>query len=111
MINIKNVNVLSSVPKCDVVKTNNLHIVTRQDTKNGIENPQTTKLKNNDNHPNPTEQKKLYNNTTTIFQELTAQENIDKVWQKDINEFLKLIIKEESNTKLIDITYEIQSKK
>ena len=79
MINIKNVNVLSSVPKCDVVKTKNLQIVTQQDTKNGIENPHITKFNNKDDYPNLTEHKQLYNNVARIFQEIVAQEDSDKV--------------------------------
>ena len=39
----KNVNVLSCVQKNDVVNTKNLHIVTRQGTKIGADNPKISK--------------------------------------------------------------------
>ena len=44
--NKKNVNVLSSVKKCDVVRTKNLQILARQGTKNGMDNPQISKINN-----------------------------------------------------------------
>ena len=43
--NKKNINLLSSVRKCDIVQTKNLQIVTRQGTKIGMENPQISKIK------------------------------------------------------------------
>ena len=41
----KNVNVLSCVQKHDVINTKNLHIVTRQGTKIGSDNPHISKMK------------------------------------------------------------------
>ena len=41
----KNVNVLSCVQKNDVINTKNLHIVTRQGTKTGSDNPRIRKNK------------------------------------------------------------------
>ena len=70
--NKKNVNVFSSVKKCDVIRTKNLQIVTRQGTKIGTDNPQIRKIRNKDNYPNPAKQKQLYNNASHIFQELAA---------------------------------------
>ena len=49
----KNVNVLSSVQKCDVIRTNNLQIVTRQGTKIGNDNRRISKIKNKDDYSNP----------------------------------------------------------
>ena len=66
----KNINVLLSVQKCDVIHTKNLQIVTRKGTKMGNENPRISKIKNNDDYPNPTIQKKLYNDASIFFQEL-----------------------------------------
>ena len=40
----KNVNVLSCVQKNDVINTKNLHIVTRQGTKIGSDNPRISKI-------------------------------------------------------------------
>ena len=41
----KNVNVLSCVQKHDIINTKNLHIVTRQGTKIGNDNPRISKIK------------------------------------------------------------------
>ena len=41
----KNVNVLSRVKKCDIIHTKNLHVVTRQGTKTGNDNPRIRKIK------------------------------------------------------------------
>ena len=41
----KNVNVLSCVQKNDVINTKKLHIVTRQGTKTGSDNPRINKIK------------------------------------------------------------------
>ena len=41
----KNVNVLSCIQKHDVINTKNLHIVTRQGTKIGSDNPRINKIK------------------------------------------------------------------
>ena len=73
----KNVNVLSCVQKSDIVCTKNLHIVTRQGTKIGGDNPRIRKVKNKNKYPNPTKQKKLYNDASNIFQEFDRQEDVD----------------------------------
>ena len=53
-INMKNnVNVLSCVQKHDVLTTKNLHIVTRQGTKIGPDNPQVSKIKDTNVYPDP----------------------------------------------------------
>ena len=41
----KNINVLSSVKKCDVIRTKNLQIVTQQGTKIAMDNPQISKIR------------------------------------------------------------------
>ena len=64
----KNVNVLSCVKKCDLVRTKNLHIVTRQGTKIGGDNPKISKIKDKNEYPNPTKQKQLYNDASIMFQ-------------------------------------------
>ena len=63
----KNVNVLSCVQICDVVRTKNLHIVTRQGTKIGGDNPKISKIKDKNEYPNPTKQKQLYNDASIMF--------------------------------------------
>ena len=56
----KNVNVLSYVEKNDVIKTKNLHIVTRQGTKTGANNPRISKIKEKNVYPDPLKKKKTY---------------------------------------------------
>ena len=63
----KNVNFLSCVQKHDVMNTKNLHIVTRQGTKTGNDNPHISKIKENNDDPNPTKQKQLYNDASDMF--------------------------------------------
>ena len=64
----KNVNVLSCVQKHDVMNTKNLHIVTRQGTKIGNDNPHISKIKIKKNgYPNPIKQKQLYNDASNMF--------------------------------------------
>ena len=63
----KNVNVLSCVQKSDIVHTKNLHIVTRQGTKIGGDNPRISKIKDKNEYPYPTKQKQLYNDASNMF--------------------------------------------
>ena len=79
--NKKNVNVLSSVQKCDVVRTKNLQIVTHLGTKIGMDNPKISKVKNKYDYPNPVVQKQLYDDAMNIFQELVVQEVNDDARQ------------------------------
>ena len=65
----KNVNVLSSIQKHDVIHTKNLHIVTQQGTKIRNDNPHIRKIKEKNDYPNPTKQKQLYNDASNMFQE------------------------------------------
>ena len=55
----------------------NLQIVTRKGTKIGNDNPRISKIKKKDDYLNPIKQKKLYNNASNIFQELSTQEDND----------------------------------
>ena len=73
----KNVNVLSCVQKHDVMNTKNQHIVTLQGTKIGKDNPRISKIKENNDYPNPTKQKQLYNDATNMFKEFARQEEVD----------------------------------
>ena len=65
----KNVNVLLCVQKHDIINTKNLHIVTRQETKIGNDNPWISKIKEKNDYPNPVKQKQLYKDATNIFRE------------------------------------------
>ena len=87
----KNVNVLLCVQNFDVIPTNNLHIVTRQGTKTGSDNPRISKIKNKDDYPNPIKKKQLYNDSSNMFQEFSTQEVTDFNRQNVLQEILNLI--------------------
>ena len=63
----KNVNVLSCVQKNDVINTKNLHIVTRQGTKIGVDNPRINKIKEKNVYPDPLKEKQIYKEETNVF--------------------------------------------
>ena len=65
----KNVNVLLCVQKQDTINTKNLHIVTRQGTKTGSDNPQISKIKEKNVYPDPVKEKQIYKDATNIFRE------------------------------------------
>ena len=60
---------MSCVKKCDIIPTKNLHVVTRQGTKTDNDNPHIGKIKTKDDYPNPTKQKKVYNDASNMSQE------------------------------------------
>ena len=66
----KNVNVLSRVQKHDVITTKNLHIVTRQGTKTGTDNPQISKIKETNVYLDPRHEKQTYKSATHVFQDI-----------------------------------------
>ena len=72
----KIVNVLSCVQKNDVINTKNLHIVTRQRTKIGADNPRISKIKEKHVYHDPLEEKQTYNESTNVFKEIARQENV-----------------------------------
>ena len=74
--NKKNVNVLSCVQKHDVLTTKNLHIVTRQGTKTGPDNPQISKIIDDNVYPDPMRGKQTYQEATHIFHDIAQQEDI-----------------------------------
>ena len=65
----KNVNVLSCVQKNDVINTKNFHIVTRQGTKTGSDNPQIRKIKENNLYRDLIKEKQIYKYETNVFKE------------------------------------------
>ena len=76
-INKKNVNVLSCVQKHDIINTKNLHIVTQQGTKIGNDNPQISKIQENNDYPDPVKEKQIYKDATNVFREFSRQEEDD----------------------------------
>ena len=81
----KHVNFLSCVQKCDIIHTNNLHVVTRHGKKTGNDNLRIRKIKNKDDYHNPIKQKQLYNDASHMFQEFSRQEEIDSS-RKDVSQ-------------------------
>ena len=56
--------------KHDVITTKNLHIVTRQGTKIGPDNPQISKIQETNVYPNPQHEKQIYKEATHVFQSI-----------------------------------------
>ena len=106
----KNVNVLSYVQNSDIVRTKNLHIVTRQGKKIGGDNPRISKVKNKNEYPNSTKQKQLYNDASNMFQEFARQEYFDDNSQNTLHELLNLINKYKSVAQFTDLLYNIKNK-
>ena len=82
---------MSRVQKNDVITTKNLHIVTRQGTKTGVDNPIISKIKENNVYPEPLKEKKIYKEATNIFQEIARQENIHNSRPNTLNELIQLV--------------------
>ena len=66
----KNVNVLSCVQKNDVITTKNLHIVTRQGTKTGLDKPRISKIKDTNIYLDPIKENQTYKQETHVFQDI-----------------------------------------
>ena len=108
--NKKNVHIFSSVKKCDVVRTKNLQVITRQGTKNGMDNPKISKINNKEDYPNPNIQKQLYNDASNMFQELVAHEVTNHAPQKMCRELINLINTDNFVAKLINLLYNLKNK-
>ena len=63
---------MSCVQKYDVMNTKKLHIVTRQGTKIGNDNPSISKIKEKNDYP-----KQLYNNASDLFKQFARKEAVD----------------------------------
>ena len=104
----KNVNVLSCVQKNDVITTKNLHIVTRQGTTTGVDNPWISKIKEKNVYPDPMKEKQIYKDATHVFQDIARQENIHNSRPNTINELIQLIQIDNSVSQFINLLYEIK---
>ena len=51
-----------------------MHIVTRQGTKTGIDNPRISKIKEKNVYPDPLKEKQIYKEATNVFKEFARQE-------------------------------------
>ena len=58
---------LQHVQKNDVITMKNLHIVTRQGTKTGADNPRISKIKEKNDYPDPLKEKQTYKEATNVF--------------------------------------------
>ena len=56
--------------KNDVITTKNLHIVTRQGTKIGADNPKISKIKEKNVYLEPLKEKQTYKEATNVFKEI-----------------------------------------
>ena len=106
----KNVNFLSCVKKSDILCTKNLHIVTRQERKTRSHNPRISKIKDQNEYPNPIKQKQLYNDASSMFQEFTRQQDVYDKSQNTLRELLNLIHKDKSVPQFIDLLHNIKNK-
>ena len=107
----KNVNFLSCVQKHDTINTNNLHIITRQGMKNGSDNPQISKIKEKNVHPDPVKEKQIYKYATNIFREFAQQEEEDDNKQDTVKELTRLVQKDKTISQFINLLYKIKHNK
>ena len=89
----KNLNVLSCVQKHDIINTNNLHIVTRQGTKIGNDNPRISKIKEKNVYPDLVKEKQIYKDATNVFKEFDRQEEADDNQLNTVKELIHLVQK------------------
>ena len=92
----KNVNVLSYLKKNDVITTKNLHIVTRQGTKTGVDNPQISKIQSKNVYPDPLKEKQIYKEATNVFKEIAWQEQANDNRHNKLNKLIQLVQKDNS---------------
>ena len=103
-----NVNVLSCLQKHDIINTKNLHIVTRQGTKTGNDNPQIRKIKEKNVYPDPVKEKQIYKDATNIFREFAQEEEANDNRHNTIKELIQLVQTDNSVSQFIDLLYEIK---
>ena len=99
---------MSYVQKNDVINTKNLHIVTRQGTKIGVDNPRISKIKEKHVYPDLMKEKQTYKEATNVFKEFAWQEHANDNRHNTINELIQLVQKDNSVSQFIDFLYEIK---
>ena len=107
--NKKNVNVLSCVQKNDVITTKNLHIVTRQGTKTGPDNPQISKITHTHTYPDPCTEQHTYQEATNIFSKLAHNEDLNHRRHDSTQHLTHLIQTDKSVGQFIDLLHQIKS--
>ena len=91
------------VQKNDIMNTKNLHIVTRQGTKIGNDNPYIRKIKEKNDYPDPVKQKQLYKDATNVFREFARQEEADDNRQSTIKELIYLVQNDKMVSQFINL--------
>ena len=104
----KNVNVLSCIQKHDVINMKNLHIVTRQGTNIGSDNPRISKIKEKNDYPHLATQKQLYKDTRNIFKEFARQEKTDDSLQSIVKKLIRLIQEDKAVSQFIELLYNMK---
>ena len=85
-----------------------MHIVTRQGTKIGSDNPRISKIKEKNIYPDPLKEKQTYKEATNVFKEFARQEQAHDNRHNTINELIQLVQKDNSVSQFIDLLYEIK---
>ena len=106
--NKKNVNVLSCVQKNDVITTKNLHIVTRQGTKTGPDNPQISKIKNTNAYPDPSREQQTYQESTHIFHNIARQEDTTNNRPSTLHQLIQIIQSDKLVAQFIDLLHTLK---
>ena len=79
--------------KNDAINTKKLHIVTRQGTKTGGDNPKISKIKEKNVYPHPLKEKQTYKEATNVFKEFARQEQAHDTRHNTINKLIQLVQK------------------
>ena len=90
------------------MNTKNLHIVTRQGTKIGNDNPCISRIKEKNDYPNPTKQKQLYNDPSNMFKEFARKEAVDDSRQNTTKELIHLVKNDKSVSQFIELLYNMK---
>ena len=94
--------------KNDVINTKNLHIVTRQGTKTGSDNPKIRKIKEKNVYLDLLKEKQTYKEAKNVFKEFARQEEANDNRHNTIKELIQLVQKDNSVSQFIDLLYEIK---
>ena len=65
-----------------------MHIVTRQGTKTGGDNPRISKIKEKNVYPDPVKEKQIYKDATNVFREFSRQEEDDDNRHNTVKELI-----------------------
>ena len=100
---------MSCGQKHDVITTKNLHIVTRQGTKTGPDNPQISNIKYTNVYPGPIKQKHTYQEATHIFHDIAQQENLVSSRPNTVQQLIYLTQTDKFVAQFIDLLHQIKT--